>query len=589
MNMKKNHHVIPNRAIPFLFHYVRIRPWLFGSVFLVIIIAASCAVGVQYAMKMLIDAMDGHEPRVTANVWMPLAVFLALITLENIMWRIGGVQGSRAIVASGVDLRLDLFVHLTGHSMRYFNQHFSGSLGNRVTATAAATGELFGTIFWRILPPITDFLGAVLVLTTIRWPMGIGLVLSVLLVAGVLILFGVRGRKIHYDYAQRASSASGEMVDVVSNVWTVKAFAASLREKRRLAKELNKEASAHRRSWMHIEMARVIHDLCLVITAGIMLYWAIMLWRSNTISTGDVVIVSALTFRILHGSRDLALALVGTAQQFGVINETLRVIASPHTVQDPDRPAQLQVERGIIKLDNISYAYPNGNKVFEGLSLEIKAGERVGLVGASGSGKSTLISLIQRLDDVKKGRILIDGQPIDMVSQDSLRERIAVVPQDIALFNRSVFENIRYGRPDAKAMEVYAAARNAYCDEFIRALPKGYHTVVGERGVSLSGGQRQRLGIARAFLKDAPILILDEATSALDTQSEKEIQAALADLMRGRTVLAIAHRLSTLASFDRIIVLENGKIIEDGHPEALRNQGGVFAQMWKLQAESFEN
>lgn len=578
---------IPQKAVRFLFLYITRRPWLFGSVFLIIIGAASSAVGVQYAMKLLVDAMDSSV-RSTAHVWAPLFLFLGLITVENLLWRLGGWQGSRAIVASGVDIRLDLFEHLTGHSMRYFNQHFSGALGNRITSTAAATGEIFATMFWRILPPITDFLGAILVLTTIRWQMSLGLLFSVLFVAGLLILFGIRGRRIHDNYARRSSDASGKMIDVVSNVWTVKAFSARYREKSRLSRELNREAKAHRRSWMYVELARVIHDMCLVVTGAGMLVWAILLWRAGNISTGDVVIVSTLTFRILHGSRDLALALVGTAQQFGIINETLKVIAQPHSVKDPDASSQLTVERGNILFDNVSYSYPDGHKVFDQLSFEIKAGERVGLVGASGAGKSTLISLIQRLDDIQGGQILIDGQRIDQVSQDSLRANISVVPQDIALFHRSVFENIRYGRPEASNEEVYSAARDAYCDAFIRGLPKGYRTIVGEKGIRLSGGQRQRLGIARAFVKDAPILILDEATSALDSKSEKEIQSALASLMQGRTVLAIAHRLSTLASFDRIIVLKNGVIIEDGPPDVLRANGGPFAEAWQLQANSLD-
>lgn len=578
---------IPQKAVRFLFLYITRRPWLFGSVFLIIIGAASSAVGVQYAMKLLVDAMDSSV-RSTAHVWAPLFLFLGLITVENLLWRLGGWQGSRAIVASGVDIRLDLFEHLTGHSMRYFNQHFSGALGNRITSTAAATGEIFATMFWRILPPITDFLGAILVLTTIRWQMSLGLLFSVLFVAGLLILFGIRGRRIHDNYARRSSDASGKMIDVVSNVWTVKAFSARYREKNRLSRELNREAKAHRRSWMYVELARVIHDLCLVVTGAGMLVWAILHWRAGSISTGDVVIVSTLTFRILHGSRDLALALVGTAQQFGIINETLKVIAQPHSVKDPDASSQLTVERGNILFDNVSYSYPDGHKVFDQLSFEIKAGERVGLVGASGAGKSTLISLIQRLDDIQGGQILIDGQRIDQVSQDSLRANISVVPQDIALFHRSVFENIRYGRPEASNEEVYSAARDAYCDAFIRGLPKGYRTIVGEKGIRLSGGQRQRLGIARAFVKDAPILILDEATSALDSKSEKEIQSALASLMQGRTVLAIAHRLSTLASFDRIIVLKNGVIIEDGPPDVLRANGGPFAEAWQLQANSLD-
>lgn len=578
---------IPGRALPFLLRYVRMRPWLFGTVFTVIVGAASCAVGVQYAMKLLIDAMDA-EDRQVALVWAPLALFIGLIAMENVLWRLGGVIGSKAVIATGVDLRLDLFEHLTGHPMRYFNQHFSGALGNRVTTAAAATGGMFSTLIWNIVPPITDFLGAVVVLTTIRWPMALALIASVLLVGWLLIVFGIRGREVHRNYAELASKASGEMIDVVSNVWTVKAFSARARERQRLSGELGVEAKAQRKSWMYIEKARLIHDVCLVVMAGGMLAWAITLWRDGSITTGDVVIVSALTFRILHGSRDLALALVGTAQQFGVITECLQVIAQPHEVRDPEHNARLRPVLGAIRFENVTYTYPDGREVFEGFDLDIPAGQRVGLVGPSGAGKSTLISLIQRLDDVQGGRILIDGQSITEVTQDSLRARIAVVPQDIALFHRSVLENIRYGRPDATDEEVYGAARNAFCDEFIRELPQGYDTIVGERGVMLSGGQRQRLGIARAFLKDAPILILDEATSALDMQSERDIQMALAELMRGRTVVAVAHRLSTVSSFDRVLVLVDGRVYEDGPPGLLRKEGGLFKDLWRLQVEGFE-
>jgi ATP-binding cassette subfamily B protein len=317
-----------------------------------------------------------------------------------------------------------------------------------------------------------------------------------------------------------------------------------------------------------------------------MLLWAITLWRAGTITPGDVVIISALTFRILHGSRDLALALVNMSQHMGMITDSLRVIAQPHGLEDVGDSRPLLPGGGAIEFKDVSFAYPDGRQVFERFNLKIEPGQKVGLVGPSGSGKSTLISLIQRLDDAQSGGVFIDGQRVTEVGQDSLRSRIAVVPQEIALFHRSIMENIRYGRPDATDEEVKSAARHAYCDGFIRDLPDGYYTMVGERGVLLSGGQRQRLGIARAFLKNAPILILDEATSALDTQSEQEIQMALEELVRGRTVLAVAHRLSTVANFDRIVVLTDGEIVEDGRPAALRRRGGVFDGMWRLQADS---
>lgn len=335
-----------------------------------------------------------------------------------------------------------------------------------------------------------------------------------------------------------------------------------------------------------MEKARVIHDICLSVMAGGMLIWAISMWRAGMVSAGDVMLISALTFRILPGSRDLVLTLVDTTQQLGALADTLQIILQPHAIVGADAP--LALAQGDVRFEEVRFAYPERAAVLVGLNLHIPAGQKVGIVGPSGVGKSTLIALIQRLDDVQSGRVLIDGQDIRSLSQDSLREKIAVVLQETALFNRSIADNIRYGRPEASDAEVQDATRHAFCDGFIRQLPQGYDTQVGERGVMLSGGQRQRLGIARAFLKDPPILILDEATSALDTESEAEIQAALDHLMRERTVLAVAHRLSTVIGFDRIVVLQEGRVVEDGNPAQLRGHGGVFDGLWQHQAAGFE-
>ncbi|MBK3734168.1 ATP-binding cassette domain-containing protein [Azospirillum brasilense] len=581
-----NTDTIPDRPGRFLLRYIRRRPWSFGGLFSVIVAAAGCAVAVQYGMKLLIDAMASPD-RAAADVWTPLGLFLGFIAAENVLWRLGGWLGCRTVLATGVDMRLDLFRHLTGHSMRYFSEHLAGSLGNRIAATENAATTIFRTLTWSIVPPITDFLGAVLVLLTIHWGMAAALVMFAVVVAVAIVGLGLRGRTVHHAFAEQSARTNGELVDVVSNVWTVKAFSARGRERERLRQAFTVEAGTHRRSWMHLEKTRVVHDICLWVMAGSMLLWALLLWRDGTITTGDVVIVSALTFRILHGSRDLAFALVTATQQVSAIDESLRVIARPHDVLDPVLAEPAKPGGGAIAFDRVSYRYPEGRKVLEDFNLTIPAGQKVGLVGPSGAGKSTIISLIQRLDDVQRGDILIDGQPLTALAQDDLRAKIAVVPQDIALFHRPILENIRYGRPDASDEEVFEAARHAFCDGFIRQLPEGYGTLVGERGVRLSGGQRQRLGIARAFLKNAPILILDEATSALDTQSEQEIQAALADLAQGRTVVAVAHRLSTVSAFDRVLVLVDGRIAEDGHPTELRRRGGLFNSLWQLQAQGF--
>ncbi|WP_122585953.1 ABC transporter ATP-binding protein [Pseudomonas viridiflava] len=571
---------LPERAVPFLIRYVSLRPWHFGAMFLLIVGAASCAVAVQYGMKMLVDVMTLGDRR-SEHVWFPFFLFLGLIVVENLFWRLGGWLGCRTVVASCADLRVDLFNHLTGHPMRYFSQHFSGSLANRISSAGAAAGSIYGGLAWKIIPPCVDFLGAVVVLYTVKVAMANVLILCVLLVAVLITVVGVRGRSKHIDFAAQSARVGGEMVDLVSNIWTIKAFSARERERQRLEASIGIEARAQRRSWIYLEKARVLHDICLSVMAGGMLGWAIVLWRDSAITAGDVVLVSALTFRILHGSRDLALALVDTSQQLGVIADTLRIIIQPYTLSDAQ--AELKPSRGAIRVIDVAYRYPEGRRIFEHLNLDIPAGQRVGIVGSSGAGKSTLLSLLQRLDDVSSGVILIDDRDIRAVSQDSLRKQIAVVPQEPTLFNRSIYENIAYGLPDARYEDVIQASRQAYCDEFIRALPEGYDTLVGERGVKLSGGQRQRLGLARVFLKNAPILILDEATSALDSHSEAVIQAALVKLMHGRTVLVVAHRLSTVANFDRVIVLHDGQIIEDGPPMQLRRQGGVYESLWVAQ------
>jgi ATP-binding cassette, subfamily B, bacterial len=568
----------------FLAHYIRRRPLHYGSLLILMVGAASCAVAVQYAMKLIVDGMAGSE-RSAAAIWSPLGFFIGLIAVESALWRLGGWVGCRTVVATGVDVRLDLFQHLSGHPMRYFSEHFAGALGNRITATANAMGSLISSLTWNIVPPCTDFLGALVVLYLVHWNMALALLAFVAVVAGGILLIGVRGRPVHHAYAEQASRAGGELVDVVSNVWAVKAFSARKREKARLAEKLGVEADAQRRSWMYLEKTRVIHDILLWVMAGGMLVWAVHLWSVGQITPGDVVVVSALTFRILHGSRDLAFALVSSTQHLGAVAETLRVVGKPHDVADAPGAGPLINLGGAIEFEKVTFSHTDGRRVFEHFDLRIPAGQKVGIVGPSGAGKSTLVSLVQRLDDVQAGRISIDGQDIKGVTQDSLRASIAVVPQDISLFHRTVRENIRYGRPDASDEDVYAAARHAFCDDFIRGMPDGYDTMVGERGLKLSGGQRQRIGIARAFLKNAPIVILDEATSALDTESELLVQRALTDLMRNRTVLAVAHRLSTVSAFDRVIVLIDGKIAEDGNPAELRRRGGVFESLWRLQAE----
>jgi ATP-binding cassette, subfamily B, bacterial len=566
----------------FILYYVRGRWAQFSVLFLAVFAAASCAVAIQYVLKLLVDAMA--LPQDAGAAWSALSMLVALIAAESVLWRVSGWLGCRVTVGVGVDVRLDLFNYLNSQPMRYFAERLAGSLGQRITSTAGNFGALTNTVVWRVAPPIVDFLGALVVLTLVDWRMMLALGCFVLVVTAGLVVFGERGRHLHRAYAGHHNTAGGDLIDSISNMWAVKAFSARPREVARLGGQFQVEADAQRASWMHTEKARIIHDIALLLMVGGMLGWAVHLWAAGRITPGDVVLVSALTFRILNGSRDVALSLVDMVQQFGFIEETLKVIGQKRTVLDaPEAPA-LVPSRGAVAFRNVSFGYGQGREDLHDISFEIPAGQKVGIVGPSGAGKSTCINLLQRLYDVDRGQILIDGQPVMAVAQDSLRAALAVVPQEITLFHRTIRENIRFARPDASEEEVVAAARAAHCDGFIRRFPQGYDTVVGERGARLSGGQRQRIGIARAFLKDAPIIILDEATSALDTESELEIQRALVEQMRDRTVIAVAHRLSTLAVFDRVIVLNGGRVVEDGTMQELRRRGGLFDRMWRLQA-----
>ena len=575
----------PDQPLAFLWHYIRRRPLLHAAALVSVVGAASFACIAQFGLKLIVDAMAAG-PQQIVRVWWALALFAGLLASESALWRFGSWFGYRAILIDKAEAKLDLFNHLIGHSSRYFSDRMGGALANRISSTGDSLQQAYSAVLFNIAPVCADFCVALAMLATVEWHLVAALFGFVLVAAGTLFRLSRRGMPRHRFHADRAAEVGGELVDVLSNIWVVKAFSARNRERGRFERLLRIEQDTHRDSLMYVERLRVLHDLALWLMAGGMLAWTLHLWSEGRVSPGDVILTLAMAFRILHGSRDLAFALVNATQFIARIADSIQVIGENHRVVDEPGARSLIHLGGSIDFDNVDFSYPAGHQVFDGFNLRIEPGQRVGLVGPSGAGKSTLIGLVQRLADVDGGRVLIDDQDIRAMTQDSLRAAIAVVPQDILLFHRSALENIRYARPEATDEEVLAAARAARCDDFIRALPDGYDTIVGERGMKLSGGQRQRLGIARALLKDAPIVVLDEATSALDSASEIEIQRALEVLMCGRTVLAIAHRLSTVSGFDRVIVLQQGRIIEDGPPAELRRRRGFFDRMCRLQEDN---
>ena len=566
-----------HRPFAFVLRYINQRLASHVVILTCVVAAVACSVGTQYGVKYLVDGLSAGPDR-AGSVWLAFIFLMSLIAADNFLWRIASWTASFTFVGVTGDLRRDIFRHLTGHAPSYFSERLPGMLTSRITATSNAVFTVENMFVWNVLPPCIATIAAIALIGTVSPVMAAGLTL----VAGAMVIamfhLAAKGKPLHDEFADKAAAVDGEMVDVINNMPLVRAFCGLRLEHDRFDKTVNKELTARGRSLRYLEKLRLTHAAITVVLTIALLAWVIMLWQNGGATTGDVVLVCTLGLSILNATRDLAVALVDVTQHVARLTEAIATLLQPHELRDHPKAEPLVKAGAAIVFNKVSFQYPGGLQVFDKFSLRLNAGQRVGLVGQSGGGKSTIFTLLQRFYDVNQGHIAIDGQNISKVTQESLRSAISVVPQDISLFHRSILENIRYGRPDATDAEVRRAAIAARCD-FVETLPEGMATQVGDRGVKLSGGQRQRIAIARAFLKDAPILLLDEATAALDSESEEAIREALGRLMRGRTVIAIAHRLATLRNFDRVIMLQGGKIIEDGPPDRLMQGTGPYQEL----------
>jgi ATP-binding cassette, subfamily B, bacterial len=566
-----------DRPLPFVLRYLRRRLASHVVILVCVVAAVACSVGTQYGVKYLVDGLSAGPTR-AGSVWLAFVFLMSLITADNFLWRIASWTASFTFVGVTGDLRRDIFRHLTGHAPSYFSDRLPGMLTSRITATSNAVFTVENMFVWNVLPPCIATIAAIALIGTVSLPMSAGLIV----IAGAMVVamfhLAAAGKPLHDDFADKAAAVDGEMVDVINNMPLVRAFCGLSFEHDRFDATVNRELTARGRSLRYLEKLRLTHAAITVALTIALLAWAIVLWQHGGATTGDVVLVCTLGLSILNATRDLAVALVDVTQHVARLTEAIATLLLPHELRDHPEAEPLVKSGAAIAFNNISFRYPGGLQVFDKFSLRLQPGQRVGLVGQSGGGKSSLFVLLQRFYDVQHGSITIDGQDISRVTQQSLRQAISVVPQDISLFHRSILENIRYGRPNATDDEVLRAAIAARCD-FVETLPEGLATMVGDRGVKLSGGQRQRIAIARAFLKDAPILLLDEATAALDSESEEAIRESLGRLMRGRTVIAIAHRLATLRNFDRVVMLKAGKIIEDGPPDRLMQGQGPYREL----------
>ncbi len=480
------------------------------------------------------------------------------------------------------------FDYMAGHSYSFFSNNFAGSLIQKVGRFSRAFERMYDTLVFSIIPLVVNITG-VLIIVWFQKPFIALIIFAWIMVVMIYsILFSRWKTKYDVEAAKSDSTTTAVLSDAISNHNAIVLFSNQPYESELFQKTSNAQARAQRFSWNLSNSFDAIQGLFIVAVEFLIFYFAVRYWREGSITIGTFVLLQAYILGLAQKLWEFGKIIRSFYESFADSKEMVEILLRPHDIKNLPDAKKLNIENGQINFENVTFNFNETRSVLENFNLKVRGGEKVALIGPSGAGKSTIVKVLLRMYDLTAGEILIDGQDIKRVTQESLRQNISLVPQEPALFHRSLLENIRYGRASATDAEVIEAAKLAHCDEFINDLPLKYDTLVGERGIKLSGGERQRVAIARAILKNAPILILDEATSSLDSHSEALIQDALDKLMKGKTSIVIAHRLSTIKMMDRIIVIEGGKVVEDGDHDALLTlEAGIYKKFWNLQAGGF--
>ncbi|CUK13583.1 Putative multidrug export ATP-binding/permease protein [Ruegeria denitrificans] len=586
----------PTRLWPFMLDYSRPFMRVFFWAGLISVVVAAVEVGLIYYMGRVVDLLSGSPAEVWQKHGTELILMAVFVLLLRPMLHVVDVLllNNTILPNFGTIIRWRAHKHVLRQSVGWFENDFAGRIANRIMQTPPAAGEAVFQVFDAISFSLAYLIGAAILLMAadprLLLPLLVWFALYALLVRWTVARVGPASKAA----SDARSAVTGRVVDSYTNIHSVKMFAHDDQEL-----DYAREAIAETRRTFQVEMRIfTIMDAVLVTLNGLLIVgvvgWAIALWMQGSASVGVVAAATALTLRLNAMTGWIMWALTSFFRQLGVVAEGMETIAQPIDLLDSRDAKPLQLTKGQIEVCNLSHHYGRKTGGLDHINLTIHPGEKIGLIGRSGAGKSTLVKLLLRFYDVEKGAILIDDQNIANVTQDSLRSHIGMVQQDSALLHRSVRDNILYGRPEASEEQMIAAAKQAEAHEFILDLQDpqgrtGYDAHVGERGVKLSGGQRQRVALARVILKDAPILLLDEATSALDSEVEASIQETLYGMMKGKTVIAIAHRLSTIAQMDRILVMDAGRIVEQGGHSELLAYGGLYAQFWARQSGGFLN